>query len=403
MAARGRSWLATDRYWTIYVTFVGALWIGCVSSATVSTSQLAAPLKTKLPWYHTSEEVHQALLEATKSCPGAEVELQPRPFTSARGEASYLDVVYIRRASVDPQTKALFVFGEHARELITVESALDLVRTFCGEGPNAEAASHVLESVELVLVPNANPLSRKQVESGMYCKRTNEDGVDLNRNWGDRHRDEMFIKRMRGEEIYPGPHGFSEPETKLLRDLVSEEQPDIYLSVHSGANLLGIPYGYSRGATPDNAADMLEVLLPISKKHCNACPYGNLAQLTGYDNGGCDIDYVREQHRTTYVFTWEIYAGSSSSLSFAQLEGATKRHGLRIKQDLQIGLPEEQQVPETCIRHFNPLSEVETRSVLDNWAGAYLELCKLVVQKQTVKQEKQSKLGALALGSWLSR
>jgi hypothetical protein len=297
----------------------------------------------------------------------------------------------------------LIVFGEHARELITVESALDLVRTFCGDGPNAEAAAHVLESVELVLVPNANPLSRKQVESGMYCKRTNEDGVDLNRNWGDQHRDERFIKKMRGEEVYPGPHGFSEPEAKILRDLVGEEKPDIYLSVHSGAHLLGIPYGYSSGAKPDNAADMLEILRPISKNHCNACPYGNLAQIVGYENGGCDIDYVQEQHHTTYVFTWEIYAGPSSSLSFAQLKGSNANHRLRSYQHLKTRLPEEQQVPETCIGHFNPLTEVGTRSVLDNWTGAYVELFQLVVQKQTVKQEKQSKLGALALGSWLSR
>lgn len=388
----------------MFVTLVVALWIGCVSSVTVTTGQRSAPIKKRLPWFHTTQEVHEAMVGATKSCPGAKVELRSRPFTSARGEASQLDVVHIRRPNTDHVTKALIVFGEHARELVTVESALDLVRSVCGEGPNAEAASHLLDSVELVLVPNANPLSREQVENGMYCKRTNEDGVDLNRNWGDRHRDERFIKRMHGEEVDPGPHGFSEPETKVLRDLVDEERPDIYLSVHSGAHLLGIPFGYSSSAKPENAADMLAILQPISEKHCNgACPYGNLAQLVGYENGGCDIDYVQEQYHTPYVFTWEIYSAPTSSLSLVQLRGSTVRQQLRTHQHLQSHLPENKQDPETCIGHFNPLTEVETRSVLENWTGAYLELCKLVVQKQSVKQEKQAKLGALALGSWLSR
>lgn len=387
----------------MYVILVLAVLIECVSSATVTTGKLGAPIKDRLPWYHTTQEVHEAMVGATKSCPGAEVELRSRPLTNSRSEAEHLDVVYIRRPGVQPQKKALLVFGEHARELITVESALDLVRTLCGKGPNAEAAAHVLDSVELVLVPNANPLSRKQVESGMYCKRTNENGVDLNRNWGDQHRDEAFIKMTRGDETDAGPHGFSEPETKALRDLIDEEKPDIYLSVHSGAHLLGIPYGYSSGAKPDNADDMLAVLRPISEKHCKgACPYGNLAQLVGYENGGCDIDYVLEQYHTPYVFTWEIYAGPSTSLSFAQLRASTAR-ALRSRQQLQTRLPEAQQEPETCIGHFNPLTQVETRSVLENWTGAYLDLFKLVVEKQAVKETKQAKLGALALGSWLSK
>jgi len=389
----------------MYVTLVLPLLIGCVSSASVTSARLAAPMSKRLPWYHTTQQVHEAMVSATESCPGAEVELQSRRSTNSGGKTTQLDVVYIRRPGVHAQTKALLVFGEHARELITVESALDLVHACCGKGPNAAVASKMLDSVELVLVPNANPVSRKQVESGMYCKRTNENGVDLNRNWGDEHRDEAFINMTRGDEIDPGPHGFSEPETSVLRDLVSDEKPDIYLSVHSGAHLLGIPYGYSSGAKPDNAADMLAVLKPISENHCHGdCPYGNLAQLVGYENGGCDIDYVLDEYHTPYVFTWEIYSPPSSALSFAQLRGeSTKRQRLRSRQRLQTRLPEAQQDPETCIGHFNPLTESETKAVLENWTGAYLELFNLVVHRQATKQAKQAKLGALALGSWLSK
>ena len=61
-----------------------------------------------------------------------------------------------------------------------------------------------------------------------------KDNVDLNRNWGNDHRDKNVPL---GDEMYPGPSGFSEPETRILRDLVSAERPDLFLSVHSGAYL----------------------------------------------------------------------------------------------------------------------------------------------------------------------
>lgn len=384
---------------TLCVTIVSA------ASLKQTVVQSGESIKQRLPWYHTTQEVHEAMVASSKSCVGAQVELKALPFADAKGNANQLDVLHIRPLGPTPETKALFVFGEHARELISVESAVGLVNTVCGQGSNSEAARSVLKNVELIIVPNANPLARTKVEGGSYCKRTNEDGVDLNRNWGDEHQDVQVNQMMRGDETDPGPHGFSEPETKVLRDLVDEERPDIYLSVHSGAHMLGIPYGYSSKAKLDNAHDMLEVLRPISEKHCqhDACPYGNLAELAGYENNGCDIDYVREKFQTPYVFTWEIYRGRDLAESFAQLSGSRRLRRSHQLQKLQTRLPESQQDPEVCIRHFNPLTEKATKSVIENWTGAYLDLCRLVVEKQATRRKKQDKLGAIALGSWLSR
>lgn len=38
---------------------------------------------------------------------------------------------------------------------------------------------------EFMLVVNANPGSRMQVEQGDWCLRVNPNGVDLNRNWDE--------------------------------------------------------------------------------------------------------------------------------------------------------------------------------------------------------------------------
>lgn len=401
----------------------------------------AEPLKEKMPWYHTSDELHSELQSLSQSCQGAEVEMTTRSklnSASAAGTEVALDVLQFRKTSTTMRTKALIVFGEHARELVSPESALALVRALCGQGrPELSGTvGQVLDHVELTIVPNANPLGRRQVEQGFYCKRTNEDGVDLNRNWGDEHRGEA--DRFRGDEMDPGASGFSEPETQILRDLVQEVRPDLYLSVHSGAYLLGAPYGYSSSDKPENSDTMVKLLQPISAKYCQGnCPYGGLAELIGYRSMGCDIDYVTDNLGTKFAYTWEIYVGSGirsryvalarqrtqadgdgfaesfleNSLSFMQrstgksLRGGLASHtnrtryktshqarmaaaetaGVRAalrRSDAYFERPEHQQDPLQCIDQFIPRTEEETSAILDKWTGAYLDICIAVDQHE---------------------
>lgn len=384
-----------------------------------SAGNQGRPLKEQWPWYRSSDELKSQLQELAAGCDGAEVTISQTSRINgaeAAGQQVELDVLHIKKrggTNLQPGgTKAMFVFGEHARELITGEAALGLVRSLCKQGPSADRASRVLdEGVEFVIVPNANPLSRKKVEEGYYCKRTNEDNVDLNRNWSDEHRD---LSQHPGDEMYPGSAGFSEPETQMLREIVDTERPDIYLSVHSGAYLLGMPYGYSRNEMPEkeDEAAMKEVLAPISKKYCRGeCPYGNLAGMIHYDNPGCDIDYVYSKLQTPFVFTWEIYVGETfrrryieearqidgggdvdsagfdldgaqaAGVSLAQRQMAVRRlrrgrHEGKVA--AKVKEPEAKQEVTSCMDQFNPKSKEETDEVVETWAAAFLELCEEV-------------------------
>lgn len=387
----------------------------CVSIAESTSQRLTSadkrlPLKDTWPWYHSAADIHNSLQELVGNCQGAEAAMSTTSeFNSAEsaGTTVTLDVLRISRSGPQAKKKAMLIYGEHAREIISPESALNFARTLCGHGPEAERAGKVLDSVSFVLVPNANPLGRKQVEEGYYCKRTNEDGVDLNRNFGEDHR----AAENRGDETNAGPSGFSEPESKMLKALVDDERPDIYLSVHSGAYLLGTPFGYSRDRTPDNEANMMEVLEPISQKYCDGnCPYGNLAELIHYDSPGCDIDYVSEKLNTPYVFTWEIYVGERFRGPYIEEARLRRKHG-DDKDFLQMSLaqrqrrakrlrgytsssrsiskawkkllgPENEELVDSCMDQFNPQSQDETESVVAKWTSAYLELCENVVKKQ---------------------
>lgn len=346
-----------------------------------------APVKDKMPWYNTGDEIHQALHELTGDCRGANAELS----TEYEGSDLGMDVFTVRGLTSTPTTKAMLVFGEHARELISPESALNFARTLCGHGSMqlGQRVDSVLNNVEFVLIPNANPIARKQVESGAYCKRTNEDGVDLNRNWGDDHRDESMAGQ--GDETDPGPRGFSEKETQVLKRLVSRFSPDIYLSIHSGAYLLGEPYGYTQQKTPKEASVMSEVLGPISAKYCNGqCPYGGLAKMIDYANGGCDIDYVYETLGTPYVFTWEIYTGDRYREGYIEkaqeinAEAKGRRSFLQRSKRSKMAIeePEYSQEVDECIDQFLPKTRESTQQVVENWSGAYLELAAEVVKRR---------------------
>lgn len=359
------------------------------------------PLKQTWPWYHSGDEIQSELQQLVGNCAGANVDFSQRSELnsgSAAGQLVNLDVMHISRSGSGAKTRAMLIFGEHARELISPESALHFTKALCGVGPDAARASHVLDNVSFTIVPNANPIARKKVEDGYYCKRTNEDGVDLNRNFGDAHRDASMEKA--GDEQNPGPSGFSEPETRILKGLIDEEKPDIYLSVHSGAYLLGTPFGYTSDRTPDDEDKMMQVLQPISDKYCDGlCPYGNLAELIHYENPGCDIDYVSEQG-SPYVFTWEIYVGEDfrgryeeearmrkerkpRGASFLQQRGAASLRGGRASRSSSRRAPEDEELIDSCLDQFNPQSQDETEAVVGRWTGAYLELCEEVSSRKS--------------------
>lgn len=359
---------------------------------------MGPPVKERMPWYHSTDEIREQLQALSQSCEGFRLETRSKLNTAdAAGQNVDIDVVRMSSGGGGKKAKAMLVFNEHARELITAESALGLLQALCGQGESAELAKRTLQSVEFTIVPNANPLGRRQVESGAWCKRTNEDGVDLNRNWGDEHRDAAHD--VPGDEMNPGPRGFSEPESQLLQALAEEERPDLFVSVHSGAYLLGTPYGYTQSKVPTGAAAMAELLGPISRNHCGGdCPYGDLAQLIHYDSMGCDIDWVMEHVGTPYVYTWEIYVGdvirqgyieqareraggSDPDAALVQRARRARRTAGRLRAGAAARQPEDQQGVQGCMDQFLPQSESETQEVVRNWAGAYLEISQEVASR----------------------
>lgn len=371
----------------------------CISLKT-SYSQ---KLKDQYPWYHTSSDIGEELKSLSSTCSGAKLSLSMR--NSSRGSSHQpvmLHVIHVSQGNEEGKQKAFFVFGEHARELISSESAMHLLHLLCGGGDEEEKSlvSRALQDTVFVIVPNANPLGRQQVEMGKYCQRTNENGVDLNRNWAEDDSGTTRKSFVAGldQEINPGPYAFSEPESRMLRDALAEEKPQVFLSVHSGAYLLGTP------ATEQNQDQVTGVLGRISGQFCDGdCPFGGLTDVIGYSSHGCDIDYARDQLRIPYAFTWEIFANADIRQFFAEkaqawtegrqmnaaaqtyfsmkslmfLQGSRKQVSSRLRGHTQFVFSgsQERSDDDDCFEQFNPTSQSETQQVVGRWAKAFLALC----------------------------
>lgn len=114
-------------------------------------------------FYHTSDQVFRYLKNI--SCP------------ALKSRSSDIIHAYHLSSSSNPSLKVFLLFGEHPRELISTELGFKFIKEACNG-----YLSGLLEIAEIMIVLNANPKSRSRVENGEFCLRTNQNGVDINRN-----------------------------------------------------------------------------------------------------------------------------------------------------------------------------------------------------------------------------
>eukprot|EP00747_Dinoflagellata_sp_TGD_P165490 gnl/TRDRNA2_/TRDRNA2_186814_c0_seq1.p1 gnl/TRDRNA2_/TRDRNA2_186814_c0~~gnl/TRDRNA2_/TRDRNA2_186814_c0_seq1.p1 ORF type:complete len:475 (-),score=67.23 gnl/TRDRNA2_/TRDRNA2_186814_c0_seq1:52-1476(-) len=376
-------------------------------------------MKTAFPFYHTSKEIDAELQRLSKSCSGL--------LTTHRVSDSdrSIDVVTVRKKGSKPINRNFYIFGEHPRELIGSESALYFLRTLCGETELSRDLSleQILDDNDFQLVVNANPVSRLVVENGTFCTRINPNKVDINRNWDEKFDAHLEEKMPSNDDfqVYPGPQPFSEPETRMLKKLVSDYHPTTFITVHSGTLGMYMPWAYDKkaGLPSKNYKEMLGVLEHVDRKHCN-CPFGAAGKEVGYSCPGTSLDWVYDKLETPYSFAFEIYAppedmknlrqrwniafGSGGLVllqqgnhlahphfhaffkdhmsNFVQLN-STGMHDREEEQKDKDGEIEEvkSEIKQMkCFKGFNPSDETEYRATVRNWASAYLDTASRIVE-----------------------
>eukprot|EP00753_Platysulcus_tardus_P005461 PLAT13363.1.p1 GENE.PLAT13363.1~~PLAT13363.1.p1 ORF type:complete len:315 (-),score=80.38 PLAT13363.1:69-1013(-) len=282
--------------------------------------------------------------------------------------------------------RVFLLFGEHARELISSETALAVANRLCD--PSDQLAARVLASSTIKLVPVANPLGRRLVEKGDLCLRANEHGVDLNRNW-DAHWQPQGT-------TFPGPAPWSEAETRQLKAWVDAFHPQVFITIHSGTLGLYAPYAYRKSLPVDDprVPPMMAALRVVNDTFCR-CPTGPAGLEVGYLCPGTCLDYVYDKLGAPFAYAVEIYSDdqatvrqqwadklaglpsldgdadfSSATAAFAQLTESIAETQ-RAKAAAVEGM-----TPEECFKFFNPPPEKHAE-VTAQWSSALLTLVDL--------------------------
>ena len=211
--------------------------------------------------YHNYAEMTTAIQQIAAAHPDitrvytAGLSLEGRPILAVKiSDAPDVD---------DPAEPAVLFFAlTHAREHLTVEMGLEVIRLFT-EGYGADPAlTNLVNTREIWVLPNVNPDGGEyDIESGFYQwwrknRRPNPGGsygVDLNRNYGYRWGCCGGSSSNPSSELYRGPASFSEPETQVVRDFVLAH-PDITAAItfHTYAELILYPYGYTYNNQPSD-------------------------------------------------------------------------------------------------------------------------------------------------------
>ena len=214
----------------------------------------------------------------------------------------------------------LFFALTHAREHLTVEMGLEVIRLFTAGYGADPALTNLVNTREIWVLPNVNPDGGEyDIESGFYQywrknRRPNPDGsygVDLNRNYGYRWGCCGGSSSSQSSELYRGPASFSEPETQVVRDFVLAH-PDISAAItfHTYAELILYPYGYTYANQPsDMDPDDYRAFVALARRMADTNGYTPAQSSDLYITDGDAVDWLYGARRI-FAFTFEMYPPS---------------------------------------------------------------------------------------------
>jgi len=161
----------------------------------------------------------------------------------------------------DSKKRIFFQGMQHAREWIsgaTMQYVADYLTA--NYGTDSRVTS-LLDQVEFVIIPVANPDGYDYTWNGDRLWRKNRamvdgsaQGVDPNRNWPD-HWNDGGSSTDPSDDTFMGPSAASEPEVQALMAAYTAT-PNIILACdfHSFSQLILRPYGWTQDNSPDDDA-----------------------------------------------------------------------------------------------------------------------------------------------------
>ncbi|WP_406468559.1 M14 family metallopeptidase [Streptomyces hirsutus] len=230
------------------------------------------------------------------------------------------------------EPEVLFTHHQHAREHLTVEMALYLLRELGAGYGSDPRITNIVNNRELWIVPDLNPDGGEyDIATGSYRSwRKNRQpnsgssyvGTDLNRNWDYRWGCCNGSSGSTSSETYRGSAPESAPEVKVVADFVRSrvvggvQQIKAGIDFHTYSELVLWPFGYTYSDTTTGmTADDYAAFRTVGQKMAASNGYTAQQSSDLYITDGSIDDYLWGTHKI-FGYTYEMYPRSSSGGGF---------------------------------------------------------------------------------------
>ncbi|MET9056416.1 M14 family metallopeptidase [Streptomyces antibioticus] len=247
----------------------------------------------------------------------------------------------------EAEPEVLFTHHQHAREHLTVEMALYLLRELgAGYGTDSRV-TNMVNGREIWVVPDLNPDGGEyDIATGSYRSwRKNRQpnsgssyvGTDLNRNWAYRWGCCGGSSGSTSSETYRGAAAESAPEVKVVADFVrsrvvgGKQQITAGIDFHTYSQLVLWPFGYTTADTTTGmTADDRNAFATVGRSMAASNGYTPEQASDLYITDGSIDDYLWGTHKI-FSYTFEMYPGSAAGGGFYPPDEVIERETSRNK------------------------------------------------------------------------
>jgi carboxypeptidase T len=232
----------------------------------------------------------------------------------------------------ESEPEVLFTHHQHAREHLTVEMALYLIRELGASYGSDSRVTNLVNSREIWIIPDINPDGGEyDIATGSYRSwRKNRQpnsgsadvGTDLNRNWDYLWGCCGGSSGWTSSSTYRGSAPESAPEVKVVADFVRSrvvsgtQQIKAGIDFHTYSELILWPFGYTYADTATGmTADDRDAFATVGQKMAASNGYTPEQSSDLYITDGSINDYLWGAHKI-FAYTFEMYPSSSSGSGF---------------------------------------------------------------------------------------
>ncbi|WP_181765658.1 M14 family metallopeptidase [Streptomyces albidus (ex Kaewkla and Franco 2022)] len=223
----------------------------------------------------------------------------------------------------EDEPEILFTHHQHAREHLTVEMALYLMREFGEDYDSDDRIKKAVDGREIWIVPDLNPDGGEyDIASGDYRSwRKNRQpnsgsssvGTDLNRNWDYKFGCCGGSSGSPGSETYRGASAESAPEVKVVADFArsrvvgGKQQIKAAIDFHTYSELVLWPFGWTYDDTAEGLTqDDRDAFAAVGEKMGASNGYTAEQSSDLYITDGSIDDWLWGDQKV-FAYTFEMY------------------------------------------------------------------------------------------------